>query len=114
MIDTNLTLYDPHPPHSSIFTISASLNFSALTSTSTSASPYLAAKGVIPLFTHELVEPATRMNDGQNVDAIHALEGMVSLVATGEQSVLGRNGSCLSGGSRKSERIFGSRLWCAR
>lgn len=89
MINTYLGLYNPHAPHSSIADISASLNFTSLTSVTASA--YLAANGVNPLFTHELVDAATRVNYGQNVDDIHALEGMVSLAANGAQSVLGGN-----------------------
>lgn len=89
MIGAYLGLYEPHVPHSSIADISASLNFTSLTSVS--ASDYLAANGVNSLFTHELVDAATRVNYGQNVDDIHALEGMVSLAANGAQSVIGGN-----------------------
>ena len=89
MVSAYLGLYEPHAPHSSIADISASLNFTSLTSVS--ASDYLAANGVNSLFTHELVDAATRVNYGQNVDDIHALEGMVSLAANGAQSVIGGN-----------------------
>ncbi|KAG9104026.1 hypothetical protein FRC06_006106 [Ceratobasidium sp. 370] len=89
MINTYLNLYKPHAPHASIADISASLNFTSLTSTTTSA--YLASHGVSQLFIHELVEAATRVNYGQNVDNIHALEGTVSMAANGAQSVAGGN-----------------------
>jgi prenylcysteine oxidase/farnesylcysteine lyase len=89
MINTYLSLYNPHAPHTSIADVSASLNFTSLTSVTASA--YLAANGVGQLFTHELVEAATRVNYGQNVDDLHALEGMVSLAANGAQSVAGGN-----------------------
>ncbi|QRW00032.1 prenylcysteine lyase [Ceratobasidium sp. AG-Ba] len=89
MIDTYLNLYNPHAPHDSVADISASLNFTSLTSAT--ASNYLGSHGVSQLFVHELVEAATRVNYGQNVDDIHALEGMVSLAATGAQSVAGGN-----------------------
>ncbi|KDN34630.1 hypothetical protein RSAG8_12292, partial [Rhizoctonia solani AG-8 WAC10335] len=52
---------------------------------------YLTDNGVNLLFVHELVEAATRVNYGQNVDDIHALEGMVSMAANGAHSVAGGN-----------------------
>ena len=84
-----LTLYQPHAPHPSIANLSPSLTFTALTATTTAK--YLAERGVNPLFTHELIDAATRVNYGQNVDNIHALEGMVSLAANGAHSVAGGN-----------------------
>jgi prenylcysteine oxidase/farnesylcysteine lyase len=89
MIKTYLNLYQPRTPYSSISAISSSLNFTAITSVS--AAKHLTDNGVNSLFTHELVEAATRVNYGQNVDDIHALEGMVSLAANGAQSVAGGN-----------------------
>lgn len=89
MVNSYLNLYQPHAPHSSISAISSSLNFTALTATTTAK--YLSANGVSPLFTHELVDAATRVNYGQNVDDIHALEGMASMAANGAHSVAGGN-----------------------
>lgn len=55
------------------------------------AAEYLEAQGVDRRFTHELVDAATRVNYGQNVDSIHALEGLCSLAATDASSVKGGN-----------------------
>ncbi|EGO02796.1 hypothetical protein SERLA73DRAFT_165743 [Serpula lacrymans var. lacrymans S7.3] len=48
---------------------------------------YLDSKGVSPKFSREVVEAATRVNYGQNVDEIHALEGAASMAATGASGV---------------------------
>ncbi|KAG9126281.1 hypothetical protein FRC07_004092, partial [Ceratobasidium sp. 392] len=89
MVNTYLNLYNPHAAHASIADISDSLNFTSLTSNT--AADHLASHGVSQLFIHELVEAATRVNYGQNIDKIHALEGMVSMAATQAQSVAGGN-----------------------
>jgi len=52
---------------------------------------YLDTHGVSPKFTREFVEAATRVNYGQDVDKIHALEGACSMAATGASSVKGGN-----------------------
>ncbi|EMD32466.1 hypothetical protein CERSUDRAFT_118802 [Gelatoporia subvermispora B] len=49
------------------------------------------SRGIDRRFTRELIEAATRVNYGQNVDKIHALEGLCSLAATGASSVKGGN-----------------------
>ncbi|KAF8710277.1 FAD NAD-P-binding protein, partial [Rhizoctonia solani] len=89
MVDTYLKLYQPRHPYPSITAIASSLNFTHITAVPTSK--YLTENGVSPLFTHELIEAATRVNYGQNVDDIHALEGMVSMAANGAHSVAGGN-----------------------
>ncbi|CAE6414165.1 unnamed protein product [Rhizoctonia solani] len=89
MVNAYLNLYQPRLPYLSIAAISSSLNFTHITAVP--ASKYLAENGVSPLFTHELIEAATRVNYGQNVDDIHALEGMVSMAANGAHSVAGGN-----------------------
>ena len=52
---------------------------------------YLDTHGVSPKFTREFVEAATRVNYGQNVDKIHALEGACSMAATGASAIKGGN-----------------------
>ncbi|KAG1716771.1 hypothetical protein ID866_369 [Astraeus odoratus] len=52
---------------------------------------YLTARGVGEKWSKEMVEAATRVNYGQNVDKIHALEGACSLAANGASSVLKGN-----------------------
>ncbi|CUA71609.1 hypothetical protein RSOLAG22IIIB_09699 [Rhizoctonia solani] len=89
MVNTYLNLYRPRVPYQSISAISSALNFTHITSVS--AAEYLTDNGVSPLFVHELVEAATRVNYGQNVNDIHALEGMVSMAANGAHSVAGGN-----------------------
>ncbi|CAE6452792.1 unnamed protein product [Rhizoctonia solani] len=89
MVNAYLNLYQPRAPYPSITAISSSLNFTHITAVS--ASKYLTDNGVNLLFVHELVEAATRVNYGQNVDDIHALEGMVSMAANGAHSVAGGN-----------------------
>lgn len=89
MVDTYLNLYQPRTPYPSIAAISSALNFTHLTAVP--ASKHLIENGVNSLFVHELVEAATRVNYGQNIDDIHALEGMVSMAANGAHSVAGGN-----------------------
>ncbi|CCM01254.1 uncharacterized protein FIBRA_03303 [Fibroporia radiculosa] len=55
------------------------------------AAEYFDTEGIDRRWTREMVDAATRVNYGQNVDAIHALEGMCSLAATGASSVKGGN-----------------------
>ncbi|KAI6005036.1 Prenylcysteine lyase-domain-containing protein [Pisolithus orientalis] len=54
---------------------------------------YLSSKGVAEKWSREMVEAATRVNYGQDVDKIHALEGTCSLAATGASGV--RDGNFL-------------------
>ncbi|KAI6032073.1 FAD/NAD(P)-binding domain-containing protein [Pisolithus microcarpus] len=54
---------------------------------------YLSSKGVAEKWSREMVEAATRVNYGQDVDKIHALEGTCSLAATGASAV--RDGNFL-------------------
>lgn len=59
--------------------------------TSTDAASYLQSQGVGAPFVYEFVEAATRVNYGQNVDKIHALEGLVSMATTGAVATAGGN-----------------------
>ncbi|KAH7930566.1 FAD/NAD(P)-binding domain-containing protein [Leucogyrophana mollusca] len=52
-----------------------------------STAEYLESNGVSPRFSRELVEAATRVNYGQNIDEIHALEGACSMAASGASGV---------------------------
>ncbi|KAI6136960.1 Prenylcysteine lyase-domain-containing protein [Pisolithus sp. B1] len=54
---------------------------------------YLSSKGIAEKWSREMVEAATRVNYGQDVDKIHALEGACSLAATGASAV--RDGNFL-------------------
>ncbi|KAF9479736.1 FAD/NAD(P)-binding domain-containing protein [Pholiota conissans] len=52
---------------------------------------YLAKQGVSEKYTNEVVEAATRVNYGQNVRSLHALEGAVSMAGTGANGIAGGN-----------------------
>ncbi|KAH7883946.1 FAD/NAD(P)-binding domain-containing protein [Phlebopus sp. FC_14] len=52
---------------------------------------YFVANGVSQQYSQEMIEAATRVNYGQNVDKIHALEGACSLAATGASGVTAGN-----------------------
>ncbi|KAK7689579.1 hypothetical protein QCA50_007371 [Cerrena zonata] len=58
---------------------------------SQTTSEFFDLQGVYKLWTREMIEGATRVNYGQDVDKIHALEGLCSLAANGASSVKGGN-----------------------
>ncbi|KAI1792233.1 FAD/NAD(P)-binding domain-containing protein [Ganoderma leucocontextum] len=90
MVDKFLTLYEPSPPRwSNITSIVNDLEWTD--HTAQTMSEYLDLQGIDRRFSRELVEAATRVNYGQDVDKIHALEGMCSLAANGAASVKGGN-----------------------
>ncbi|KAH9926192.1 uncharacterized protein B0H18DRAFT_1006933 [Fomitopsis serialis] len=75
--------------YSNLTSLVGALNWTSLTSCT--AAEFLDAEDINPQWTRELVEAATRVNYAQNVDSIHALEGLCSLAATGASSVKGGN-----------------------
>ncbi|KAI0655027.1 Prenylcysteine lyase-domain-containing protein [Cubamyces menziesii] len=88
--ETILTLYAPVTHRfKSISELASNLNWDAIASHTTA--DYLDSQGVNPSWTREMVEAATRINYGQNVDDIHALEGFVSLAAARPSSIKGGN-----------------------
>ncbi|KAI0354058.1 FAD/NAD(P)-binding domain-containing protein [Trametes cingulata] len=90
MVDRFLTLYSPNAPQwSNISSVVSSLAWEQVTAET--AAEYFDLQGIDRRWTRELVEAATRVNYGQNVDKIHALEGLCSLAATGASSVKGGN-----------------------
>lgn len=58
---------------------------------SQTTSEFFDLQGIDRRWTREMVEGATRVNYGQDVDQIHALEGLCSLATTGASSVKGGN-----------------------
>jgi len=56
-----------------------------------STSEYFESHGVTSKYTRELVEAATRVNYGQNVDDIHSLAGACSMATEGAVGVQGGN-----------------------
>ncbi|KAI0367266.1 FAD/NAD(P)-binding domain-containing protein [Pilatotrama ljubarskyi] len=90
MVERFLTLYSPAAPQwSNISSVVSSLAWEQVTAET--AAEYFDLQGVDRRWTRELVEAATRVNYGQNVDRIHALEGLCSLAASGASSVKGGN-----------------------
>ncbi|KAF9229709.1 FAD/NAD(P)-binding domain-containing protein [Gyrodon lividus] len=88
---------------------------------------HLTVNGISQQFTREMVEAATRVNYGQDVDGIHALEGMTSMAATGASGVATGNFRIFENFLEKSgakvhlntevkeiERIPDSSLWMVR
>lgn len=83
-------LYAPDAPRfENLTSLVGALNWTSLASRTTAE--FLDAEDINPQWTRELVEAATRVNYAQNVDSIHALEGLCSLAATGASSVKGGN-----------------------
>ncbi|KAL1939239.1 hypothetical protein VTO73DRAFT_10042 [Trametes versicolor] len=83
-------LYSSESPRwSNITSVVSDLGWSDVTAQTTSE--YFDLQGIDRRWTRELVEAATRVNYGQNVDKIHALEGLCSLAASGASSVKGGN-----------------------
>jgi prenylcysteine oxidase/farnesylcysteine lyase len=90
MIKSYLSLYSKDGLHwEKVEDVSSSLGFETLTSSTTSE--YLLTQGVSSSYIHEVVEAATRVNYGQDVDIIHALEGACSMAADHAAGVVGGN-----------------------
>ncbi|KAI0729978.1 FAD/NAD(P)-binding domain-containing protein [Fomitopsis betulina] len=90
MVAQFLTLYSPNAPRfSNITALASDLGWTPVIAST--AAEYFDTQGVSRLFTRELVDAATRVNYGQDVDTLHALEGMCSLAAENAASVRGGN-----------------------
>ncbi|KIP03332.1 hypothetical protein PHLGIDRAFT_77794 [Phlebiopsis gigantea 11061_1 CR5-6] len=86
------TLYTPltgSSPWSNITALTYQLEWTDVVSQSTM--DYFDSQGIDSRWTREMIEAATRVNYGQNIDQIHALEGMCSLAATGASQIKGGN-----------------------
>ena len=82
--------YTPSTPHwSNISSLASTFGWTDMVAQSTSE--YFDTHGVNTKFSREMIEAATRMNYGQDVDKIHALEGACSLAANSVSSVEGGN-----------------------
>ncbi|KDQ54837.1 hypothetical protein JAAARDRAFT_37950 [Jaapia argillacea MUCL 33604] len=92
MIDRFVELYTPESPRwSTISDLADAFQWSDMVSQTTAE--YLDSNGVSKRFSRELVEAATRVNYGQNLDEIHALEGFCSMAASGASGI--RDGNYL-------------------
>ncbi|KAI0689670.1 FAD/NAD(P)-binding domain-containing protein [Cytidiella melzeri] len=92
MIGTFLTLYSTSlgsSPWQDLAHLASSFEWTSIVNST--AAEYLDGQGVNPKFTREMVEAATRVNYGQNADAIHALEAMCSMAANKASQVVGGN-----------------------
>lgn len=90
MIDQFVQLYTPEAPKwDNISSLASSFGWTDMVAQTTAE--YLTTHGVSPKFTQEFVEGATRVNYGQNVDKIHALEGACSMATTGASAIQGGN-----------------------
>ncbi|RPD56544.1 FAD/NAD(P)-binding domain-containing protein [Lentinus tigrinus ALCF2SS1-7] len=90
MASSIIRLYEPNAPvWQNATSLLSELEWADVTAQT--MAEYLDLHGVDRRFSRELVEAATRVNYGQNVDEIHALEGMVSLAANGASTVKGGN-----------------------
>lgn len=90
LVDRYLILYTPGAPKwDNIFDLASSLGWLDLIANSTDG--YLSAQGVSKEYTHELIEGATRVNYGQNVVDIHALEGLICMATDRASSIRGGN-----------------------
>ena len=95
MVSKYVTLYSTTHGWSRVEELSAMLNFTGLTATDTAS--YLLSQGVGAPFIYEFVEAATRVNYGQNIDKIHAVEGLVSMAASGAVTAIGGNFQIFAG-----------------
>ncbi|KZS96897.1 FAD/NAD(P)-binding domain-containing protein, partial [Sistotremastrum niveocremeum HHB9708] len=90
MIKSFLTLYTRDTPRwRTVAEASSRLNFTQFTEDTLSR--YMEGKGVDRLWTHEVIEAATRVNYGQNADEINGLGGAVSMAADDASGVEGGN-----------------------
>ncbi|PFH54745.1 hypothetical protein AMATHDRAFT_72501 [Amanita thiersii Skay4041] len=90
MIERILVLYGHKPPQwDTVSYLSEVLGWTSLTGNTTEK--FLSSQGISDAFAQEIVEGSTRVNYGQNIDGIHALEGLCSMATGGATGVKGGN-----------------------
>ncbi|KAF8203830.1 Prenylcysteine lyase-domain-containing protein [Pholiota molesta] len=90
MVKQILVLYTAvSPKWDNITDLSARLGWTEIVNSTTA--DYLAKQGVSEKYVNEVVEAATRVNYGQNVDSLHALEGACAMAGTGANGIKGGN-----------------------
>ncbi|KAK0208424.1 Prenylcysteine lyase-domain-containing protein [Desarmillaria ectypa] len=90
MVKQFLKFYTAESPRwDNITDLTSSLGWTELVSRSTA--DFLESRHIRKNYVREIVEASTRVNYGQNVDAIHALEGACSMATTGAASIQGGN-----------------------
>ncbi|KAI5123737.1 hypothetical protein M0805_000330 [Coniferiporia weirii] len=90
MVSKFVELYSPSSPSwSNITELVSELGWEELVAQT--AAEHFDLQGVSLRFSREVIEAATRVNYGQNIDKIHAVEGAISIAASGAASVKGGN-----------------------
>jgi prenylcysteine oxidase / farnesylcysteine lyase len=89
MTNGYLSLFSTTTHWGSVAEVSAALNFTQIVAQDTAT--YLASQGVGDAYAYEVVEASTRVNYGQNLDQIHAVEGLVSMASGGAKAIKGGN-----------------------
>ncbi|GLB36511.1 putative prenylcysteine lyase [Lyophyllum shimeji] len=85
-----LNLYTAEAPKwNDVAELAASLDFLEMVQNATA--DYFRKGGVSNKFASEMIEAATRVNYGQNIDDIHAVGGACSMAATGARGIEGGN-----------------------
>lgn len=89
-VATFLKLYEePYFPFRSLSTRAFELDLVKVTGVT--GEQFLADNGISAAFSHDIVEPATRVNYASNLDSIHGLDAMVSIAPEGAKAVVGGN-----------------------
>jgi len=90
MVDQFVQLYSPEAPKwDNISSLASSFEWTDMHTQTMSG--YLDGLEISQKFTREFVEAATRVNYGQDVDKIHALEGLCSMATKGATGIEGGN-----------------------
>ncbi|KAL8976179.1 MAG: hypothetical protein Q9205_007767 [Flavoplaca limonia] len=85
-----LKMYNaPYFPFKSL--TDAAVDLDLLSATTAMGQQFLEANDISEKFGHDIVQAATRVNYGQNLDQIHGLETMVCMAAEGGMSIQGGN-----------------------
>ncbi|TFK57561.1 FAD/NAD(P)-binding domain-containing protein [Heliocybe sulcata] len=86
MLDRFVTLYHPDSPRfENVSELTAAFQWQEMLIRT--GAEYFDVHGVSRRFSREIIEAATRVNYGQNLDRIHALESACSMAANGASSV---------------------------
>ncbi|KAG6919572.1 hypothetical protein DXG01_004235 [Tephrocybe rancida] len=89
-VEKYLTIYSPEAPQwDNISDLSLALGYSDMVNVT--AASFFAQSGVARRFAFELIEGATRVNYGQNLDNIHGVGGTLSLATDGAKGIEGGN-----------------------
>ncbi|KAF8926057.1 hypothetical protein BGZ47_002919 [Haplosporangium gracile] len=99
-VDSLLQFYSSPESYTSIHEFSTAHNLH--TEASILTHEYLESKGINRQYAQEVIEVATRVNYGSNLDDIHALGALVTMAANGAQQIEGGNFQIFEGMVAKS------------